>query len=162
MSKKKKGGCPMANPEIGEVAPDFTLKDQHGQELKLSSLRGKKVVLSFHPLAFTRVCTYQMQDLEARRSEFEVANTVPLGLSVDPVPAKHAWAKEIGVKETLLLSDFWPHGKVAQAYGIFDEQEGFSKRAVFILDEEGKIIWKKVYPLKERPDIEEILQVVKR
>lgn len=151
----------MAQLATEMLAPDFTLKDQHGQELTLSSLRGKKVVLSFHPLAFTRICTYQMQDLESQKNQFEAYNTVALGLSVDPVPAKHAWAKEIGVKETRLLSDFWPHGAVASAYGIFDEQEGFSKRAVFVLDEGGRIIWKKEYPLKERPDIEEILAALK-
>lgn len=148
--------------EVGAPAPDFALKDQHGREQRLSSFRGKKVVLSFHPLAFTRICTYQMQDLEAKRHELESLNAVALGLSVDPVPAKHAWAKEIGVRETLLLSDFWPHGEVARAYGVFDEEEGFSRRAVFVIDENGTILWRKEYPLKERPDIEEILAVLKR
>lgn len=149
-------------PEAGMLAPDFSLKDQHGKEQKLSNFRGKRVILSFHPLAFTRVCTYQMQDLEAKKAELDSLNTIALGLSVDPVPAKHAWAKEIGVKETLLLSDFWPHGEVAKVYGIFDEEEGFSKRAVFIVHENGTIIWKKEYPLKERPDIEEIIAVLKK
>ncbi|MEN3187069.1 MAG: redoxin domain-containing protein [Atribacterota bacterium] len=149
-------------PEIGDWAPDFTLKDQHGEAQTLSRFRGKTVILSFHPLAFTRVCTYQMQDLEAKKGELDQLNAIAFGLSVDPVPSKHAWAKEIGVKETLLLSDFWPHGKVAQEYGIFDQEEGFSKRAVFVVDKEGKIIWKKEYPLKERPDIEEIMAVVKK
>lgn len=148
-------------PEIGDVAPDFALKDQHGEVRRLSDFRGKKVVLSFHPLAFTRVCTHQMQDLEEKKAELERFNAVALGISVDPVPAKHAWAKDIGVKETILLSDFWPHGEVAKLYGVFDEQEGFSKRAVFVINEEGVVIWKKEYPLKERPDIEEILAVVR-
>lgn len=148
-------------PEVGMLAPDFTLKDQHGKEHRLRDFRGKKVVLSFHPLAFTRVCTYQMQDLEAKRPELESLNAIALGLSVDPVPAKHAWAREIGVKETLLLSDFWPHGEVAQRYGVFDAEEGFSKRAVFVVGEDGTILWKKEYPLKERPDIEEILGVLR-
>ncbi|MCS7242975.1 MAG: peroxiredoxin [Candidatus Caldatribacterium sp.] len=147
--------------EVGTKAPDFVLKDQHGKEQRLSDFRGKKVILSFHPLAFTRVCTYQMQDLEAKKKEFDELGAIAFGLSVDPVPAKHAWAKEIGVRETLLLSDFWPHGEVAQKYGVFDEKEGFSKRAVFIVDEDGTILWKKEYPLKERPDIEEILAVLK-
>lgn len=147
--------------EVGTLAPDFTLKDQHGKEQKLSNFRGKRVVLSFHPLAFTRVCTYQMQDLEAKKAEFDALNTVALGLSVDPVPAKHAWAKEIGVRETLLLSDFWPHGEVAQKYGVFDAEEGFAKRAVFIVGEDDTVVWKKEYPLKERPDIEEILAVLR-
>lgn len=149
-------------PEVGSPAVDFTLKDQHGKEQKLSNFRGKKVVLSFHPLAFTRVCTYQMQDLEAKKAEFDNLNAIALGLSVDPVPAKHAWAKEIGVRQTLLLSDFWPHGEVARAYGVFDEKEGFSKRTVFVIDENGTIIWKKEYPLSERPDIEEILTVLRK
>ncbi len=143
-----------------QEAPNFTLKNQHGQEVTLHSFRGKKVVLSFHPLAFTRVCTYQMQDLEANREAFAQRNMVPLGLSVDPVPAKHAWAKEIGVRTVALLSDFWPHGEVAKQYGIFNEEEGFSERAVFIVDEEGYIMWQKIYPRKERPDIEEILRAL--
>lgn len=103
-----------------------------------------------------------MQDLEAKKAELDSLNTVALGLSVDPVPAKHTWAKEIGVRQTLLLSDFWPHGEVARAYGVFDEKEGFSKRAVFVIDENSIVIWKKEYPLSERPDIEEILAALRK
>lgn len=142
---------------VGDPAPDFTLKDQNDQEVTLSALRGKKVVLSFHPLAWTRVCAIQMQDLEKHREDMERLGAVALGLSVDSVPCKKAWAESLGIQETRLLVDFWPHGGVARAYGIFREKNGFSERAVFIVDAEGVIRFKKIYPMREVPDIGEIL-----
>jgi len=142
---------------VGDPAPDFTLKDQNDQEVTLSALRGKKVVLSFHPLAWTRVCAIQMQDLEKHREDMERLGAVALGLSVDSVPCKKAWAESLGIQETRLLADFWPHGGVARAYGIFREKNGFSERAVFIVDAEGIIRFKKIYPMREVPDIGEIL-----
>jgi peroxiredoxin len=146
---------------IEDAAPDFTLKDQNEVDVSLNDFKGKKkVVLSFHPLAWTSVCTDQMQDLEKHRQDFDRLDTVALGLSVDSVPCKKAWAKDIGVKGTSLLADFWPHGGVAQAYGIFREKNGFSERAVFIVDREGVIRFKKIYPIKEVPDIEEILKAL--
>ncbi len=143
--------------EVGDLAPDFTLKDQNDQEVNLSALRGRKVILSFHPLAWTRVCQIQMQDLEKHQEEIERLGAVALGLSVDSVPCKKAWAEAIGVQHTRLLADFWPHGGVARAYGIFREKNGFSERAVFIVDAEGVIRFKKIYPMREVPDIGEIL-----
>jgi len=144
--------------EPGDPAPDFTLKDHRENEISLSSFQGKrKVVLSFHPLAWTSVCTTQMQELEAHRAEIEQAGGVALGLSVDSVPCKRAWAEAIGVQHTPLLADFWPHGGVAKAYGIFREKNGFSERAVFIVDEAGTIRFQNVYPIREVPDIAEIL-----
>ncbi len=145
---------------VGDVAPDFTLKDQNEQEVTLSALRGKKVVLSFHPLAWTRVCAIQMEDLEKHREEMERLGAVALGLSVDSVPCKKAWAESLGIQQTQLLADFWPHGGVAQAYGIFREKNGFSERAVFIVDAEGIVRFKKIYPMREVPDIQEILAVL--
>lgn len=146
--------------EVGDVAPDFTLKDQSGREVSLSELREKKVVLSFHPMAWTSVCRVQMQDLEKHREDFDRLNTVALGLSVDSVPSKKAWAEAIGVEGTRLLADFWPHGGVAQAYGIFREKNGTSERAVFIVDSEGVVRFKKRYPINEAPDIGEILRAL--
>lgn len=142
---------------VGDLAPDFTLKDQHEQEVSLSDLRGKKVVLSFHPLAWTGICSRQMQQLDEHRDELAGKNALGLGLSIDSLHAKKAWAKDLGIKATPLLADFWPHGAVAKAYGIFREANGFSERAVFIIDEEGKIAWKKIYPIGELPDITEII-----
>ena len=144
----------------GEIAEDFVLKDQNGKEFKLSSMRGKKVLLSFHPLAWTNVCSKQMQSLEAKTDKFASLNTVPAGISIDSVPTKKAWAENLGIKNTRLLSDFWPHGHVAKLYGIFRENDGFSERANIILDDGGKVIFSKVYPLSELPDIEEIIRVL--
>jgi len=147
---------------LGDVAPDFTLKNQHEADVTLSGLRGKKVVLSFHPLAWTRVCTIQMQDLEQHEADLERLGAVALGLSVDSAPCKKAWAEAIGVQHTSLLADFWPHGGVAQAYGIFREKNGFSERAAFIVDQGGVVRFKKIYPLREVPDIAEILAALKQ
>jgi len=148
--------------KVGEKAPDFTLKDQHNKELRLSELKGKKVLLSFHPLAWTKVCARQMQSLEKNREVFDRLNTVALGLSVDTVPSKHAWAKELGIKETRLLSDFWPHGEVAKLYGIFRAENGISGRANIIVDEEQKVIFVKVYDISQLPDIDEIINFLKK
>jgi peroxiredoxin len=101
-----------------------------------------------------------MQDLEKHKEHFDRLGAAALGLSVDSVPCKQAWAEAIGVKDTSLLADFWPHGGVAQAYGIFREKNGFSERAVFIVDREGVIRFKKIYPIKEVPDIEAILKAL--
>jgi peroxiredoxin len=147
--------------EVGDAAPDFTLKDQNGLEHRLSDLRGKQVVLSFHPQAWTRVCTIQMQDLEKHKADLDGLGAVALGISVDSQPCKRAWGEAIGVKDTALLCDFWPHGGIAIQYGVFFDEFGFSKRAVFIVDEEGKVTWKKVYPTKQVPDILEIIQNLK-
>lgn len=147
----------MSAIKIGSRAPDFNLKDQHNQPLRLSTLRGKRVLLSWHPLAFTKVCARQMQALERNLARFESLNIVPVGLSVDPVPAKHAWAKAIKVKRLRMLSDFWPHGAVARKYGIL-RPEGFSERANFLIDEKGRVAWAKVYPIKELPDLDEVFQ----
>jgi len=148
-------------PRIGEIAPDFALRDHNGKELKLSELRGKRVLLSFHPLAWTEVCAKQMQSLEANKDVFASLNTVPLGLSVDTVPSKKAWADYLGIKAVPLLSDFWPHGEVANAYGIFREKNGFSERANIIVDEKGKIVFFKVYEIRQLPDIDEIVGFIK-
>jgi peroxiredoxin len=144
----------------GDRAKEFTLKDQNDKDVQLSDLQEKKVLLSFHPLAWTSICAEQMKALEAHKKEFDALNAVALGLSIDTVPSKNAWTKELGIKNTALLSDFWPHGKIAKAYGIFRETNGFSERANIVLDENHRVIFVKVYPLKELPDIEEILQIL--
>jgi len=148
--------------KVGQKAPDFILKDQHNIEFKLSDFRGRKVLLSFHPLAWTKICARQMQSLEKSFKTFDLLNTVPLGMSVDTVPAKHAWARSLKVKTLRMLSNFWPHGNVAKAYGLFREKEGFSERANVIIDEFGKVIWMKIYPIKELPDIKEVLKILSK
>lgn len=145
---------------VGDFAPDFTLKDNHDKEIKLSDYRGKRVLLSWHPLAWTPVCTDQMRALDVHYETFQKLNTVPFGLSVDPAPCKKAWATAIALTNLSIPSDFWPHGKVAQDYGIFIEKHGFSERANIIINEKGIVEWVKVYPIKQLPDINEVIQVL--
>lgn len=146
--------------EVGNTAPDFTVKDNHGQDISLSQYRGKKVLLSWHPLAWTPVCTDQMRTLENNLDTFISLNTIPLGFSVDPIPCKKAWAAAIQINNVSLPSDFWPHGKVSQDYGLFNQTSGASERANVIVDENGIVKWVKVYPSSELPDINEVIQVL--
>ncbi len=145
----------------GDIAPDFTLKDHHNRDFKLSDLTGRRVLLSFHPLAWTPVCGKQMKELESRKADFEALNTIAVGISVDTFPSKHAWAKELGIKETRLLCDFWPHGAVAHALGVFREEDGFSDRANILVDEAGRIALIKEYEVSQLPDLEEIFAFLK-
>jgi peroxiredoxin len=144
----------------GGRAKKFTLKDQHGEPVNLSALKGKRVLLSFHPLAWTLVCAKQMKALEKNYRKFEKLNTIPLGLSVDTVPSKNAWAKALGIKKIKLLADFWPHGKVAKLYGIFRDKNGFSERANIIIDEKQRVLFVKVYPIAQLPNLNEIIRVL--
>ncbi|TDX51422.1 redoxin domain-containing protein [Orenia marismortui] len=146
--------------EVGTSIKDYAFKITTDEELKLSDLRGKKVVLSFHPLAFTSVCATQMKDLEANYDKFKELNTEVLGISVDAMPSKKAWGEQLGVEKVLLVEDFWPHGGFAKKLGIFRENDGFSERANIILDEEGKVIFAKVYEIGTLPDVDELLEVI--
>ncbi|KUK15701.1 MAG: Alkyl hydroperoxide reductase/ Thiol specific antioxidant/ Mal allergen [Petrotoga mobilis] len=148
--------------KVGDVAPEFKLKDQNGDEISLSDFKGKKVLLSFHPLAWTGVCETQMKNLDVKYDELEKLNVIPLGISVDASPSKKAWAEKMRISKLKLLSDFWPHGEVATKYGIFDKENGFSKRANFLIDEEGKIEFLKVYELRDQPDLNEIINHIKK
>jgi peroxiredoxin len=146
---------------IGKRVRDFSLPDQDRKQVQLSSFLGKKVLLSWHPFAWTKVCAQQMQSLEKNGRAFAKLGTVALGLSIDTAPSKRAWADSLKIKETRLLCDFWPHGKTAKALGIFRNVEGCSQRANIILDEKGKVIFVKVYPMPQLPDIDEILSFLK-
>jgi peroxiredoxin len=148
--------------KVGDVAPDFALEDHKGNQVKLSGSLGKKVVLGFHPLAWTPVCAQQMKDLEASAAAFQELGAVAFGLSIDSSSSKHAWAESLGITKTPLLADFWPHGGVSSSYGIFREADGFSERAVFVIDREGRVRFKKIYPIKQVPDIKEIISEVEK
>jgi peroxiredoxin len=147
--------------KVGASVPDFALKDQEEREFKLSKFRDKKVLLSFHPLAWTSVCAKQMQSLEENFEKFKNLNTVPVGISIDSVPSKKAWAKSLGLRKLRILADFWPHGNVASLLGLFIEKFGFSERANIVVDEKGKVIFVKVYPIKELPDISKVIEFLK-
>ncbi|HUT82583.1 MAG TPA: redoxin domain-containing protein [Candidatus Bathyarchaeia archaeon] len=148
--------------KVGTKAPDFVLYDQNRNEISLAKFKGKKILLSFHPLAWTGVCAKQMQSLEANYERFQKSNTIPLGISIDSVPTKKAWADYLKITKISLLSDFWPHGKLAQSLGIFREKEGTSGRVNIIIDENQKVVFIKIYDIPELPDIEEILQFLEK
>ena len=139
--------------EVGMPAPAFTMPDTHEEPVSLSDFLGKKVLLSWHPVAWTSVCTDQMRALEVNWDRFQALNTVPLGISVDHSAVKLAWAAVLSITDLPMLSDFWPHGKVASDYGIFDETSGLSRRANILIDEKGVVQWVKVYPNPELPDL---------
>lgn len=144
--------------QVNQEAIDFTLKDQNKEEVKLSELKGKKVILSWHPLAYTPVCTDQMRSLERNYDRIqEKRDTVVIGISVDPFPAKAKWADILDLKDIKIVSDFFPYAEVTKAYGLFNEENGASKRANVIIDEEGKVQWVKVYGGSELPDVEEVI-----
>lgn len=125
--------------EVGAQAPDFTLKDQNNQEVSLSSYRGvKNVLLVFYPLAFTGTCQGELCKVRDELPKFENDDSAILAISVGPPPTHKIWAAEQGYTFPL-LSDFWPHGAVAQAYGVFNEKAGFANRGTFVLDKSGTV-----------------------
>ncbi len=125
---------------VGQEAPDFTLVNQVGEKVTLSEFRGRKVVLVFYPFAFSPLCTTELCDLRDRRGTF-ADDTVLLGVSVDTKYALRAFAEQEGLGFDL-LSDFWPHGAVAQAYGVFlPEAGGKATRATFVIDRDGVVRW---------------------
>ena len=143
--------------EAGEKAPDFSLFDHNEKEFELSDFKEKRILLSFHPLAWTGVCAKQMKSLEKHWKEFEELNTIAVGINVDSIPSKKAWADSLDIKHIRLLSDFWPHGKVAQLYRIFREEDGFSERANIRVNEDQEIEFVRIDEISELPDINEIL-----
>lgn len=125
--------------EVGAEAPDFTLKDQNNQLVTLSSYRDvKNVLLVFYPLAFTGTCQGELCRVRDELPTFENDDTAVLAISVGPPPTHKIWAAEQGYTFPL-LSDFWPHGEVAQAYGVFNEDAGFANRGTFVVDKSGII-----------------------
>jgi len=146
--------------KAGEKVKDFRLYDQDNNEFILSKYKGKRVLLSFHPLAWTKVCADQMKSLEKHWKTFEELNTVAVGLSIDSVPSKKAWAKNLDVNHIKFLSDFWPHGGIAQQFGLF-RNEGYSERANVIIDENGLVEYVQVYEISTLPDIDEIVTILK-
>jgi peroxiredoxin len=148
-------------PKVGDKAKNFTLEDQNEQSFTLSSFKGRKILLSFHPLAWTSVCAEQMKSLEANKNAFDSLNAIAVGISVDTQPSKKAWADSLNIKHTRLLCDFWPHGKAARLYGIFRKKDGISERANIIISQDQKIAFIKIYPIGQLPDIKEILDKLK-
>jgi len=124
---------------IGDKAPDFELVNQHGETVKLSSFQGKKpVVLVFYPLSFSGTCTEELCELRDNLSAFESKDVELMAISVDSKYTQKLFAEKEGYKFQV-LADFWPHGGVAQAYGVFKEEAGIAIRGTFLIDKEGVI-----------------------
>ncbi len=123
--------------EVGTEAPDFVLKDQNNQEVRLSDFRGSRhVLLVFYPLAFTGTCQGELCSVRDNLNDFVNDAVQVLTVSVDSSPAHKVWAEREGY-EFPLLADFWPHGEVARAYGVFNPERGFANRGTFLIDRAG-------------------------
>jgi peroxiredoxin len=141
--------------EVGQQAPDFELKDQHGTPVRLSGFRGKKnVVLVFYPLAFSGTCTAELCAMRDEFPEVTRDDVELLTVSVDSGYVQRAWS-EAQHFEFPMLSDFWPHGDVARAYGVFNDTRGVATRGTFIIDKDGVVRWKVVHPIPQARDIAE-------
>jgi peroxiredoxin len=124
---------------VGSTAPDFTLRDQNQQPVTLSTYRGdKNVLLVFFPLAFTGICQGELDEIRDRLSFYQNHDTATLAISVGAPPTHKIWATQSGFTFPV-LSDFWPHGAVAQSYGVFNEDAGFANRGTFVVDRSGII-----------------------
>lgn len=136
---------------VGGTAPDFTLPNTHGTPVHLGDLRGKPVLVVFVPFAFSGTCTDELCELRDNIEEFETAGVELLVISCDALYSLKAWAAQEGYGFDL-LSDFWPHGDVARAYGVFDDERGLAVRGSFLIDAEGILRWAVVNPRGQRRD----------
>jgi mycoredoxin-dependent peroxiredoxin len=130
---------------VGDRAPEFSLPDQDKQVVSLADLRGTPVLLVFYPFAFSRICTGELCQLRDELSVYTDAGVTVLAVSTDPVFSLKAYKEQEGFEFTL-LSDFWPHGSVAQAYGAFNEKAGMALRGTFLIDAEATIAFAEVNP----------------
>ena len=123
--------------EVGTKAPDFTVKDQNNQEVKLSSFRGaRNVLVVFYPFAYSSICTGELCSIQEDLDDFQNDDVQILAISADHPFALKAWAESQGF-EFPLLSDFWPHGKISKAYGVFNEDHGMAVRGTFLRRQDG-------------------------
>ena len=146
--------------EVGDVAPEFTLPDQNKQQVSLSQFKGEKsVLLVFYPLAFSGICSGELCALRDDLPRFSDQNVQLVTVSVDSVFSHKVWAQQEGF-DFPLLADFWPHGEVAQAYGVFDENKGVALRGTFLIDTEGVIRYKVVNGVPDARNQDEYVKAV--
>jgi peroxiredoxin len=144
----------------GQAAPEFELRDQHGRQVRLSAFRGEKaVVVMFYPFAFSRVCSGELRAVRDDLSTFSSERVQLLAVSCDPMFALRAFAEQQDL-EYPLLSDFWPHGQVARAYGVLDEERGCADRSTFIVDGAGTVRWAVHNALPDARDLAEQARVL--
>ena len=138
--------------EVGDKAPDFTLKNQFKEEVKLADFQGEKnVLLMFYPFAFSGICTGELCAIRDERPEFDNDDVVTLAVSTDAVHSLRIFADQEKL-EYPLLSDHWPHGEVAKQYGVFDETAGAARRGTFLIDKQGVVVWSLVNDRDTRRD----------
>lgn len=144
--------------KVGQQAPDFLLPSIAGKKVTLSEYRGKKnVVLSFVPAAWTPVCSDQWPGYNIVKDLFDKRDAVLLGITVDNIPTLYAWTNQMGQLWFPVLSDFYPHGKVAEAYGVL-RTDGTSERALFVIDKKGVIRYIDVHDINKRPSLEALIR----
>jgi peroxiredoxin len=148
--------------KVGDRAPDFMLYSITGQKVTLSQYRGKKnVVLSFVPAAWTPVCSDQWPGYNIVKDLFEKNDAVLLGITVDNIPTLYAWTNQMGKLWFPVLSDFYPHGKVAELYGVL-RSDGTSERALFVIDKKGMIRYIDVHDINKRPSLEVLIRELEK
>ncbi|GAB2600354.1 peroxiredoxin [Streptomyces capparidis] len=146
--------------EVGTQAPDFELRNQHGEAVRLADFRGRKnVVLLFYPFAFTGVCTGELCAIRDELPKFVNDDVQLLAVSNDSPFTLRVFAEKEGL-EYPLLSDFWPHGAASRAYGVFDEDKGCALRGTFVIDKEGVVRWKVVNGLPDARDVDEYVKAL--
>ena len=144
----------------GQMAPEFTLKDQSMKEVKLADFRGKKnVVIVFYPLDWSPTCTQEHACVVNEMKRFEQLNAQVLGISVDSAWSHKAYAEKMHI-EYPLLADFQPRGAVGTQYGVYLAEKGITGRAIFIVGKDGKIVWAKNYDIPVVPDVDEVAKAL--
>ena len=151
-----------SGPQVGDLAPDFTLPTHNEGELNLGWYRGRRnVLLAFFPAAWTPVCATHVPNYQHDLAAFDKLDCQILGVSVDSLPSLTAWAKSLGGLSFPLMSDFWPHGEVASRYGVLYERKGFAERTIFLIDKQGIIRYVENVPIAEVPDNKKVLAVLR-
>ena len=145
----------------GTPAPDFTLVAHNGGQVTLSSYRGTKVVLAFHPASFTGGCQNQVSMLNTKYADIKAAGADVIEVSVDGMACQKAWSGSMGGIDFPIVADFHPKAAVSKAYGVYNEERGTSVRSVFLIDEQGVIRSTRVYQPGTIPDAAEVLEEVK-
>jgi peroxiredoxin (alkyl hydroperoxide reductase subunit C) len=148
--------------KVGEKVPGFTLPSLSGETISLNQFRGKKhVVISFVPAAWTPVCSDQWPGYNIVKDIFESHDAILLGITVDNIPTLYAWTKQMGNLWFPVLSDFWPHGKVAEMFGVL-RSDGVTERALFVIDKEGVLRYAHVSNINVRPDLRSLVTALEK
>jgi peroxiredoxin (alkyl hydroperoxide reductase subunit C) len=148
--------------KAGDRAPDFTLSSVSGEKVSLSRFQGKKnVVLSFVPAAWTPVCSDQWPGYNIAKDIFSRHDAILLGVTVDNIPTLFAWTNQMGQLWFPVLSDFWPHGAVANRYGVL-RSNGVSERALFVIDKAGILLYIDVHDINKRPPLEDLMEALEK